>query len=322
MKMKLLTFGLLLVGMQAQGQFVNSSLEQYSYQVGDGTLEVRSYDGYDEFEDVDTLTGFSQYDFRVGGGSWETIGFDPEQDAYKRGIFYPTLAAMLAPRPEDGTYEHRITWNDTTTSTVTLAADRPDYAVAIPNDPVFTIGGITGGAWSRNGGEHDAGVFTFDPGQFADGESFTVTMNAYAGPTNGAGQASAVFIADIVSGFNSIDEFAAINVPQWGETDDVSVPIVLTFTKGAGPINAGDADPLTYFFNDTSRFELEGEHVNLHSLEDASAELGLPDDTVAKGFVYQTVTNFIIVADPSHVPEPSSLALVGLGTLMAFRRRR
>lgn len=308
---------------QSHAQFVNSSLEQYNYQIGDAALEIRSYDGFDEFEDVTSLTGFNQYDFRVDGGSWETIDFDPEQGSYKRGIFYPTLAAMLSARPEDGTYEHRITWNDTSTSTVTLAADRPDYALGIPNDPIFTIGNVSGGAWSRNVGEHDTGVFTFDPTQFADGESFTVTMNAYAGPTNSPGQASAIFVADIGSGsFIEIDEYSAINVPQWGLTDDVSTPAVLTFTKGAGPIDAGDNDPTTYIFNDTSRFELEGEHVNLHSLDDASAELGLVADSVAKGFVYQTVTNFIIVADPSHVPEPSSLTLLCAGGILIARRQR
>ena len=313
---------LLFAGLQANAQFANSSLERYNYQIGDGTLEVRSYDGFDEFEDVASLAGFKQYDFRVNSGAWETITLNSE-GIHKRGIQYATLGDMLAARPNDGTYEHRVTWNDDSTSTITLAGPRDSFASEIPNDPVFTIGGITGGAWSRNTFGEPTGVLTFNPTQFADGQSFTVTMNAYSGPTDGAGQASSVFVADISSGFTSLDDFALVNVPKFSENDDVTQQIALTFTKGAGPIDAGDSDPLTYMFDNTSRFELEGEHVNLYTLDDAGTELGLgnPDDAV-KGFIYQTVTNVIIVADPSHVPEPGSLALLGLGALTVLRRRR
>ena len=304
---------LLLVTAPAQAQFVTSSLEQYSYQIGDASLEVRSYDGFDEFEDVALLPDFDQYDFRVDGGPWESIPFSTEFDAYKRGLFYPSLAAMLAARPESGTYEHRITRTDLSTSIVTLAGPRPTYASQIPNDPLFTISGVVGGTWSRNGGAVNTGVFTFDPDQFADGESFTVTMNAYAGPTTGAGQASAVFVADVSDTFTPLDEASLINVPAFGETDDVSVPITLTFTKGAGPLDAGDADPLTFRFTDGNFFELEGEHVNLLSLDDASAELGLAPDTAVKGFVYQTVTSMIIATNSNHVSGPSVPVLGVLG---------
>lgn len=322
MKKAFATSTLLLAALQSQAQFVNSSLEQYNYQVGDGSIEVRSYDGFDEFEDVATLPGFSQYDFRVDGGAWETINYDVFYDAYKRGTEYPSLAAMLADRPENGTYEHRITWDNATTSTISLTGGTSVYADAIPNDPIFTMGGVTGGAWSRQGGEHNTGVFTFNPTQFADGQSFTVTLNTYVGDETGAGQASSVFVADITSSFNPIDDFALVNVPDWGLNDDLSAPIVLTFTKGAGPANAGDSDPLTFMFNDASRFELEGEHVNLLSLEDVNGVAGLADGTVQKGFVYQTVTNFIIEADTAHVPEPGSLALIGVGAMALLRRRR
>ena len=316
----LLSAALILVTAPAEAQFVNSSLEQYSYQIGDATLEIRSYDGFDEFEDVTTLAGFDQYDFRVDGGPWETIGYDAEFDAYKRGIQYPSLAAMLAARPESGTYEHRITWTDTSTSTVTLSGPRPAYASEIPNDPMFAIAGVTGGTWSRNGGAENTGVFTFDPDQFADGESFTVTMNAYAGPTTGPGQASSVFVADVSDTFNTLDEFARVNVPAFGETDDVSTPITLTFTKGAGPLNAGDGDPLTFMFSDGNFFELEGEHVNLFSLDDASAELGLAPDSASKGFIFQTVTSMIIATDSNHMPSPGVPALGPLGALALAAR--
>lgn len=300
---------------QAQAQFVSSSLEQFSYQIGDATLEVRSYDGFEEWEGVDTLPGFAQYDFRVDGGAWETIPYDAEFDAYKRGIQYPSLAAMLAARPESGTYDHRITRTDTTTSIVSISGTRPAYASGIPNDPLFTVAGVTGGTWSRNGGTLNTGVFTFDPDQFLDGESFTVTMNGYAGPTSGAGQASALFVADVSTSFTPLDEFARINVPAFGETDDVTVPITLTFTKGTGPLNAGDADPLTFMFSDGNFFEFEGEHVNLYSLEDASAELGLAPDSVSKEFIYQTVTSMIIATDSNHGSGP---AVPGLGALGAL----
>ena len=307
---------LLLAALPAQGQFVNSSLEQYSYQVGDATLEVRSYDGFDEFEDVVSLSGFDRYEFRVDGGPWETIGYDASFDAFKRGIQYPSLAAMLSARPESGTYEHRITRSDMSMSTVTLSGPRPAYASEIPNDPVFTINGVSGGSWSRNGGTENTGVFTFDPGQFADGESFTVTMSVYGGPTGGPGQASSVLVADVSDSFTTLDEFALINVPEFGETDDVSTPITLTFTKGAGPLDAGDGDPLTFMFTDGNFFELEGEHVNFFSLDDASAELGLGTDSVAKGFIYQTVTSMIIETNSNHVGAPSVPAFGALGALI------
>ena len=38
------TAGLLFAATQSHAQFVNSSLEQYNYQIGDATLELRSYD--------------------------------------------------------------------------------------------------------------------------------------------------------------------------------------------------------------------------------------------------------------------------------------
>ena len=64
---------------------------------------------------------------------------------------------MLAARPGSGTYEHRITWLDTSTSIVTLSGPRLAYASEIPNDPLFTNYGVIGGTCSRNGGAEDTG---------------------------------------------------------------------------------------------------------------------------------------------------------------------
>jgi hypothetical protein len=89
----------------------------------------------------------------------------------------------------------------------------------------------------------------------------------------------------------------------------------LTFTKGAGPLNAGDSDPLTFMFTDGNFFELEGEHVNFFSLDDSSAELGLAPDSAAKGFIYQTVTSMLIETDSNHTAGPSVPVFGALGAL-------
>lgn len=280
-----------IVPLSGQG-FVVSSLEQYNYQVGNNQLALRSYDGFDDIDGFDNVTGLS---LSINGETAENIPYDSFYDAFKRGINYDTLDEMLADRPIDGTYTHNLT--GTPSGSVTIIAPNVPYATGIPVNPVFTITGASG-TWGRS--PDGIGRFYFDPESTA---SFTVSMNAYAATTQGEHYVYAVFVADITSGFDSIGEYSSDLVVA-GETPPVPTNLVITFTKGLD-LDAGDEDPTTFGFSAGTRFELEGEHVNIFDLSDA----GLGPDVGLKAFVYQTVTAFEIVAEA----DPLSLLPVATG---------
>ena len=267
--------------------FVTSSLEQYNYQVGPNQLVVNTYDAFDEisedFTDVDSLA------VSVNGGTADNIPFDPFYGTFKRAKNYDTLPEMLAERPINGTYVHTLT--GTPSGAVTINAPNVPYLDGVPNHPVFTIAGVTG-TWGR--GANGVGRFFFDPDSVT---SFTVTMNAYNATTQGGHYVYAIYVADITAGFNYIEEYSSDLVVN-GETPPVPANLTLTFTKGL-PLDAGDSDPTTFGFNDGTRFEIEGEHVNIFGLSDA----GLGTDVGLKAFPYQTVTAFNIEADAN--PEAS-----------------
>lgn len=272
--------------------FVVSSLEQYNYQVDDNQLILRSYDGFDESDGFENLTGLS---LSINGGTAENIPYDPFFEAFKRGINYETLDEMLADRPIDGIYTHNLT--GTPSGSVTITAPNVPYANGVPANPVFTITGASG-TWGRN--PDGSGRFYFDPESTT---SFTVSMNAYAATTQGGHYVYAVSVADITSGFNRIEEYSSDLVVA-GETPPVPTNLVITFTKGLD-LDAGDEDPTTFGFSAGTSFELEGEHVNIFDLSDA----GLGLDVGLKAFVYQSVTAFALVAEA----DPLSLLPVATG---------
>jgi hypothetical protein len=275
--------------------FVASSLEQYNYQVGDNQITLKSYDGFDDVDGFDNITGLS---LSINGGTAENIPYDSFYEAFKRGRNYDTLAEMLAERPINGTYTHNLT--GTPSGSVTITAPNVPYADGIPVNPVFTITGVSG-KWGRD--PNGVGRFFFDP---ATVTSFTVSMNAYNASTQGGHYVYAVYVADITSGFNYLAEYSSDLVVD-GETPPVPANLTLTFTKGL-PLDGGDSDPSTFGFTDGTRFEIEGEHVNIFGLQDA----GLGEGSM-KAFPYQTVTAFNIEADANptaSMPTATSIAII------------
>jgi hypothetical protein len=286
-----------------------SSLEQFNYQNGGDTLVVRSYDAFDEIEDIPGVTG---YTVAVNDGTPEAINPNPEYNgAYKRRQSVDTLGEMLTARPVGATYTHTLT--GATAGTATIASPAFAYADAIPANPLFTISGVTGAWGTFTDGRP---VFHFDP---ATVTSFTVTMNRYsdgdrAGFQQGQNYAYAFFVADVsTEDYNVIDEQHSGLLAD----GDPDARFSVTFTKDL-PLDGGDSDPTTYGFTAGSFFNLEGEFVNIFDL----SESDLPGHEQA--FIYQTVTALLISATP--IPEPSAaaqlLGLVGLGFAAARRGRR
>lgn len=285
-----------LVPLWGQGTIV-SSLEQYNFQVGDATVALRSFDGFDEIAGFDDVTGLS---LSINGQAPEIIPFHPFYEAFKRGINYDTLESMLAERPIDGAYTHNLT--GTPSGLVTITAPGIPYEDAIPINPVFTISGISG-TWgvAPDGG----GCLYFDP---ATTTSFTVTMNGYSTATQGSHYVYALNVGENSSEFNRVDGYSSGLVVA-GEESPVPESLSLTFTKGLG-LDAGDDDPSTYGFVSGTRFHLEGEHINVFGLADA----GLGAGVAIKAFVYQAVTQIELVA----VGDPLAEFPVATGVEVTF----
>lgn len=274
-----LSFSILAAEVGAEG-FVVSSLEQYSFQVGPDDLELRSYDGFDDIDGFDDVTGLT---LSINGGTPEAIPFSTFYEAFKRGKNYDTLEEMLAERPIGATYTHTL--SGTPSGSVTIASPNLPYAQGIPVDPVFTVSGATG-VWVI--GPNGVGKYYFNPDSVTD--ELTVTMNAYSAPTQGGHSVYGVFVNDITTEFENVGEYSSDLVAD-GEESPVPEQLVLTFTKD-DPVNGGDGDPSTFGFSSGTRFEIEGEHVNIFGLSDS----GLGQDVALKAFVYQTVTAFELLA--------------------------
>ncbi|MBC8039723.1 MAG: hypothetical protein H7Y06_04205 [Opitutaceae bacterium] len=286
---------------------VFSSLEQYNYQVGDSTLALRSYDAFDELDD---LPGVTSLTVAVNGGSAETISPNPEYgNTFKRRQSWSTLNDMLAVRPIGATYTHTL--GGTPSGVVSITAPNIPYEQAAPINPMFTITGATG-TWGTGG--NGQGIFYFNPASV--NESFTVTMNTYAlreGGTQGGHFAYGLFVAHLNNGFNPIDELHS-------DLRDAGDPInqfTLTFYKNRG-IDGDDANAATYGFSAGTSFELEGEFVNIFDLNNAGTGALEAHD---KAFIYQTVTSLVLIAQP--VPEPAATAQIfgALGLGFALMRR-
>lgn len=278
-----------------QDGFFASSLEKYNYQVGDNQITLRSYDGFDDIDGFDEVTALS---LSINGETAANIPYDPNYEAFKRGIKYNTLEEMLADRPIDGSYTHTLT--GTPSGSVTITAPNVPYADGVPVNPIFTITGVTG-TWGQ--GNSGQGIFYFNP---ATTTSFTVSMNAHSANTQGGHYAYGVFLR----GSRINGEYSSGLVTN-NESPPVPLNLTLTFTKGLDP-DAGDEDPTTFGFDEDVRFEIEGEHMNIFGLSDAEIE---GDVVGQKAFVYRAVTSFVIMAaaSPDH-PVARSIEITEIST--------
>ncbi len=269
--------------------FITSSLEQYNYQVGPNLLVVNKYESFDEisedFTEVDSLA------VSVDGDTPYTVDFEPFYNTYKKRHQYDTLPEMLAERPNDVTYTHTLT--GTPSGSVLITAPGIAYENAIPNHPVFTIEGADG-VWGRT--PNGAGRFYFDPASVTD--QFTVTMNAYNVTTPGSHYVYAVYLADITDGFNYIGEYSSDLVETGQSPEGIPAQLQLTFTVDTPDPGAEN----TYQFTASSRFEIEGEHVNIFGLtETTDQEIG--QGLGLKAFPYQSVTAFELIASANPTSE-------------------
>ncbi|MBX9964089.1 MAG: hypothetical protein K2Y35_13600 [Burkholderiales bacterium] len=287
--LSLCTLGI--VPMAASAGFVASSLEQYNYQTGNSALTVRSYDAFDELDDLPGVTGLT---VQVNSGPVENIAFDLFYNAYKRRQSWDSVEQMVAARPVDATIVHTLTGSPA--GTVSITAPGVAYAAAVPVSPVFEIVGLDG-YWTS--GTHGEGIFNFDA---ATAGSFTIRLNPYAAATAGPNFFYSASVADIRGPYSRIDEQHSGVLPAGAPTPSLA----LTFTRGL-PLDGGDADPTTYGFGADSFVLLEGEFGNIFGL----ATTGLGDGS-QKAFVYQNNTSLILQA----VPEPSIYACVGIGMLL------
>ncbi|WP_083912965.1 PEP-CTERM sorting domain-containing protein [Rubritalea marina] len=315
-----------------------SSVETYSYQTDESSSTIVSYDGFDDVSgpmdgESDAFTGewipggeSEYYGVKINGGVVDEIPYSTQYELWKRGHNYDTEAEMLAVRPVDATYTHVLHLKDEDAGSpnfVDLEVDitAPDVAfnTALPANPTFSINGVDG-VWST--GHDGIGVFTFDPTSVSE---FTVTMSLYNTTHQGTNYVYAATVGTIDGAYESVDQESSgildVDPGDIGEALAEVNQITLTFTKGLA-VNGGDTDATTYGFGNDSAFELEGEFVNAWIEDDATAATALDVDEVTKGFVYQTVTSFQLRADVALVPEPSSLSLLGFGSLVLMLRRK
>lgn len=277
--------------LQANAGFVASSLEQYNYQTGDSALTVRSYDAFDELDDLPGVTGLT---VQVNDGPVENIAFDPFYNAFKRRQSWDSAEQMVAARPVNATIVHTL--QGSPAGTVPITAPGIAYANVIPVSPVFEIVGV-GGYWTYN--NEGRGIFNFEA---AAADSFTIRLNPYAAGTAGPHFFYSASVADVSGPFARIDELHSGVLAAGAPTPSIA----LTFTRGL-PLDGGDADPTTYGFGTNSFLLLEGEFGNIFGL--AASGLG---DGSQKAFVYQNNTSLLLQA----VPEPSIYAFLGVGMLL------
>lgn len=300
----------------AQAGGVFSSLEQFNYQQGFGTLGLRTYDAFDELDTLPDVTGLT---ISVNGGTPEVISQNPEYDnAFKRRLSWATVNDMVTARPVNATITHTL--SGTPSGVVSITAPGHAYADAIPVSPIFSIqfnGTGANATWVPNGSGQN--ILYFNPTNIT---SFTVTMNRYGdsdrpGFQQGEYFASSLYVADLTAPTYTIIGAQSTDGVEAGQPDS---QFSVTFTKGA-PLLGGDSDPTTYGFNLGSYFNIEGEHANVFGLSDA----GLTGDHV-KAFIYQNNTSFLIRAMAAPVPEPATVAslagMCALGCASLRRRRR
>lgn len=291
----LMVFGMTLFGispMSANAGYVVSSLEQYNYQTGSSASIVRSYDAFDELDDIPGVTGLT---VQVNTGPVEHIAFDPFYNAYKRRQSWDSVAEMISARPEDAMIVHTL--QGSPAGSVSILAPGIPYVDAVPVNPLFEIIGVNG-YWTYDA--RGVGTFNFQVGAV---DSFTIRLNTYAAGTAGSQFFYSASVADVRNTYTRIDEQHS-GVLLAGAP---ASPLSMTFTRGL-PLDGGDADPTTYGFDTDSFLELEGEFGNIFGLADA----GLGDGT-QKAFVYQNNTSLLLHA--TVVPVPAAAWLFGSGLL-------
>ena len=309
MRLPLLITGLLAATTNALAiEYFFISLEQNNAQTNAAEVTERNHEFYATVEG----TGFPYGTVSVNGGPEHTLV--DEGDFLEYSQTFSSESALTTFAPLGGTYTLGG-YNDNIPSATPINITGPGGAFAdrLPTAPRFTISGVTG-TWSTvlDGNNLPVGIFTFDPTSVT---SFTVTLNAFDTPTDGA----------FYGGFASV---GSVNGNVYSEIDEAGsgpdalpgspTTTTLTFTKGLAD-NAGDGDPLTYGFVDGNTFELEGGFFNIVSL----TETGLGDGS-EKGFIFGNTTSFLLKADSSAIPEPSSYAALigGLALAGALLRRR
>jgi hypothetical protein len=323
-----------------------SSVETYSYQTGASSSSIVSYDGFDDvsgpmdgdpnaFNGEWTSGGESEYygvKIKKEGEAYGDVDKIPYSDQYElwkrnQNGGFDSETKLLTARPVNATYTHVLHLKDEdagdpnfTDVEVDITAPNVAFNTALPATPMFTVSGLDGGVWST--GHDGIGVFTFDPNSV---DEFTVTMSVYNTSYQGSHYLYATTVGTINDAYEGLDQVASdiIDVDAGGVGLGLTElnQITLTFTKGLAD-NAGDGDATTYGFGNDSAFELEGEFVNAWLEDDATAATALGVDEVTKGFIYQTVTSFQLRAEVASVPEPSSVSLLGLGSLALLLRRK
>ena len=325
-----------------------SSVETYSYQTDESSSSIVTYDGFDD------LTGPMDGNDEAFTGQWtpegeseyyglkinnaeeiEYIDYSYQYEKWKRGLRYDTSAELLDARPVNATYTHVLHSmdedNEPNFVDVEVDITAPDVAFtdALPATPMFSISGVDG-IWST--GDSGIGVFTFDPNSVNE---FTVTMSLYQADHQGNAYAYGATVGAIDGAYETVGHESSgivdVQPDDVGKALTAGGQITLTFTKDLAA-NGGDDVDTTYGFGDDSAFELEGEFVNawLESGTDGEtaalkSAFGItdPDDLeIQKGFIYQTVTAIELRADVAAVPEPSSVSLLGLGSLALLLRRK
>lgn len=283
---------------------ISSSLEQYNYQIGHSMLTVRSYDAFDQLDDLPGVTGLT---VQVNGGPLENVAFNDSYNAYKRRQSWNSVAEMVAARPENASIVHTL--QGSPAGVVSINAPGISYQDAVPISPLFEIDGVNG-YWTEN--SDGAGVFNFDANSI---DSFTIHLNAYAANTPGSHFFYGISVEDNSDGSDFGDRVHSGLL----QTGAPSPSFSLIFTRGL-PLDGGDADPTTFGFDSDSLFELEGEFGNIFGLTDA----GLGDGS-QKAFVYQNNTSLILHASPVPIPAGALLlgsALAGLGGVYRHSRLR
>lgn len=287
--------------MQAIAGNISSSLEQYNYQVGNSTLTVRSYDAFDQLDDLLGVTGLT---VQVDDRPLESVPFDLFYNAYKRRQSWNLVSEMVAARPENATIVHTL--QGSPAGVVSITAPGISYQDAVPDSPLFEIDGVSG-YWTEN--SEGGGRFNFNA---SAADSFTIHLNPYAAGAAGSHFFYGASVADI-----SGEDFVRVDGLHSGLllTGAPAPSFSLTFTRGL-PLDGGDSDPTTYGFDTGSVFELEGEFGNIFGLTDA----GLGDGSL-KAFVFQNNTSLILQA----VPVSSSVVLLAsalLGMVGARKLKR